>query len=119
MLRHLALSTLLLVFGAGAVNAQQDLVQHKIEVPGASFDLVLIMSKTQAAATVGLPEQERSLKAGPTGDWLAFATDREIAQIFGGAEHVIHAFRVERSESDPASAVQVYVVSKGARGASN
>jgi hypothetical protein len=55
------------------------------------------------------------LAAGPTGDWLAFATNCDIERIFGSSRSVIHGFRVERKEGEPPSAVHVYVVSKGAR----
>jgi len=55
------------------------------------------------------------LVAGPTGDWLAFATDRDIEGIFGNGRSVVHAFRVERKEGEPSSAVHIYVVTKGTR----
>ena len=116
MLKYFAICAALLVLGIGSVSAQQqDIVVRKMEVPGADFDMVVVMSKAQAGATSGLSGHEPSLVAGPTGDWLAFATDREIEQIFGRSRSVIHGFRVERKEGEPSSAVHVYVVSKGAR----
>ena len=116
MLKYITVCAVLLVLGTGSVSAQQqDIVVRKMEVPGADFDMVVVMSKAQAGATSGLSGHEPSLVAGPTGDWLAFATDREIEQIFGRSRSVIHGFRVERKEGEPSSAVHVYVVSKGAR----
>jgi hypothetical protein len=120
MLKHFAVCAVLLVLGTGSVNAQQqDVVLRKIEVPGADFDVVFVMSKAQAAATIGLRSPENSLVVRSIGDELAFATDGEIERIFGSSRYLIHACRVERKDSDPSSAVHVYVVSKGARTASH
>jgi len=116
MLKHISICAALLVLGTGSVGAQQpDIVVRKIEVPGAGFDMVVVMSKDHAGATSGRSGQESPLVTAPTGDWLAFATDCEIERIFGSSRSLIHGFRVERKEGEPSSAVHVYVVSKGAR----
>ncbi len=116
MLKYVTICAALLVFGIGAVGAQQqNVVVRKMEVPGTDFDMVVVTSKAQATARSGLSGQDPSLVAGPTGDWLAFATDCEIERIFGRARSVIHGFRVEHKEGEPSSAVHVYVVSKGTR----
>jgi hypothetical protein len=115
MLKGFTICATLLVLGIGSVSAQQhDIVVRKIEVPGADFDMVVVMSKAGAGITGGLSDQE-PLVASPTGDWLAYATDCEIERIFGRSQSLIHGFRVERKEGEPSSAVHVYVVSKGAR----
>jgi len=41
------------------------------------------------------------LAAGPTGDWLAFATNCDIERIFGSSRSVIHGFRVEAKRVNP------------------
>jgi len=71
--------------------------------------------QTLVGASSGPSRHESSLVAGPTGDWLAFATDRDIEGIFGNGRSVVHAFRVERKEGEPSSAVHIYVVTKGTR----
>ena len=119
MLKYLAVSAVLFICGAGSVNAQQqDVALRNIEVPGADFDMVIVMSKARAAATIG-EGPENPLVAHSTGGELAFATDRELESIFGPARSLIHAFRVERENGAPSSDVQVYVVAKGARSPSH
>ena len=118
MLRYITVCAVLLVLGTGSVNAQQqDVVLHKIEVPSADFDMVVVMSKAQAATANGPRSPSNSLVVSPTGDELASATDAEIERIFGSSRYLIHAFRVEPRGGDPSSAVHVYVVSKSARSA--
>ena len=102
MLKYITVCAVLLVLGTGSVNAQQqDVVLRKIEVPGADFDMVVVMSKAQAAATNGPREFKNSLVVRPTGDELASATDGEIERIFGSSRYLIHGFRVERKAVTP------------------
>jgi hypothetical protein len=115
MLKHIAIGITLLILGTSGAGAQgRGIVLRKMEVQGADFDIVVAMSKTQADGS-GHSGQEGSLVAGPTGDWLAFATDGDIERIFGNGRSVVHAFRVERKEGEPSSVVHVYIVAKGTK----
>ena len=116
MLKYITVCAVFLFLGTGSVEAQQqDIVLHKIEVPGADFGMVVVMSKAQAAVTNGLSSPGNSLVVRPTGDEPASATEAEIEKIFGSSQYLIHAFRVEPRGGGPSYAVHVYVVSKGAR----
>ena len=123
MLKQLWICAALTAFGAGSVSAQQqDLVLRKVEVPGADFDIVFVMSRSKPPVTIGPRGQETPLAVHPIGDELAFAADSEVEKMFrdvGSSQYPIHAFRVERKDSQPWSGVNVYVVPKSAPTASS
>ena len=118
MFKQLWLCAALIAFATGSLSAQeQDLVLRKAEVPGADFDIVFVMSKSKPPATIGLRALDNPLVVHPIGDELAFAADSEVEKMFrgvGSSQYPIHAFRVERKDSQPWSGVNVYVVPKSA-----
>jgi hypothetical protein len=117
MFKQLLICAALIAFGTGSLSAQEhDLVLRKVEVPGAGFDIVIVMSKSKAPATIGLRGLDNPLMVHPIGDELAFAADSEVEKMFrgvGSSQYPLHAFRVERKDSQPWSGVNVYVVPKG------
>src|SRR5262245_66650316 len=59
-------------------QSQQDVVVRLLEVPGADFDIVFVMSNPPAA------EKTDPLAVYPTGDALAFAMDGEFEKSLNG-----------------------------------
>lgn len=116
MLKHLSLCAAFLIFGSGSLHAeQQGLVLHKMQVPGAEFDIVFVMNKPQPAGVTNMPGPDNSLIVQETGDAIAFAIDGEVEKFFKDidvSQFPIHAFRVERKGINPSGAVNVYVVPK-------
>ena len=67
MLKHLSICAALIAFAAGAASAQQkEAVLQKMEVPGAAFDIILAMPKSQGA-TFDLSEFAGCARGAP--DW--------------------------------------------------
>lgn len=117
MLKYFTICAALVVFGTGSVNAQQqEAVLHKLEVPGADFDIIVAMPKFSAGATIELRGQPDPLIVSLIGGELAMAVDGEVEQMFkdvGSLQFPIYAFQVERKGSKPSKAVAVYLVPKG------
>jgi hypothetical protein len=118
MFKQVWICAALIAFATGSLIAQeQDLVLQKVEVSGADFDIVFVMSKSKPPATIALLGLDNPLIVHPIGEELAFAADSEVEKMFrdvGSSQYPIHAFRVERKDSQPWSGVNVYVVPKSA-----
>jgi hypothetical protein len=118
MFKQVWICAALIAFATGPLIAQeQDLVLQKVEVSGADFDIVFVMSKSKPPATIALRGLDNPLIVHPIGEELAFAADSEVEKMFrgvGSSQYPIHAFRVERKDSQPWSGVNVYVVPKSA-----
>ncbi len=116
MLKYLSICAALVVIGTAPVNAQQqEAVLQKLEVPGADFDFIVAMAKSQAGATIDLRGQPDPYIVYPIGDELAFAVDGEVEKMFkdiGSLRIPSCAFHVERQGNKPSKAVAVYVVPK-------
>lgn len=115
MLKYFAICAALLTIGAGSANAQQqDAFVQKIVVPGAGFDIILVMPKPNAA-TLNLRGVPDPYIVYPVGDALAFAVDGEVEKMFkdvGSFQFPIAAFQVERPGSKGKDTVAVYIVPK-------
>ena len=114
MLKRLSICVTLLALVPGSANAQQtNVVLHRVDVPGADFSIVFAFGQPHAGAPLSRPDQLTSLIVHPIGDELAHATQGEMETLFkdaGASPYPIHAFRVERKDSKPANAVNVYVI---------
>jgi len=113
MLKHLSICAALIAFGAGTAAAQQaneDIVMHKLEVPGADFHIVVSMGKSQARTTRRGGETA-SWTIYPIGGELAYARSGEIEKLFN--KHPIHAFQVDRNGVGLRQAVAVYLIPNG------
>lgn len=113
MFKHLSICAALIAFGAGATEAQQanqDIVMHKLDVPGADFHIVISMTKSQAR-TARRGGETASWTIYPIGGELAYARSGEIEKLFDN--HPIHAFQVDRSGAGLRQAVAVYLIPNG------
>ena len=113
MLKHLAICAALIAFGAGTAAAQQaneDIVMHRLDVPGADFHIVVSMTRSQAR-TMRRSGETASWTVYPIGGELAYARSDEIEKLFNN--HPIHAFQVDRSGAGSRQAVAVYLIPNG------
>ena len=113
MLKHLSICAALIAFDAGAAGAQQandTVIMHKLDVPGVDFHIVVSMTKPQA----------RIMRHGgeiatwaiyPIGGELVHARSHEIEKLFNNFP--IHAFQVDRSGDGSREAVAVYLIPNG------
>ena len=110
MLKHLSICAALIAFGASAAEAQQandNLIMHKLDVPGADFHIVVSVAKSQAH-TPRRAGETASWTIYPIGGELAYARSGEIEKLFNN--HPIHAFQVDRSGVGSRQAVAVYLI---------
>jgi len=117
MLKHLSICAALVVLGTSAVNAQQqEAVLKKLEVPGAGFDIVIAMPKSQTGATIDYEKSPDALVVRLIGGELALAFDGEAAMLkaIDTLQLSVCAFHVESKDRKLSNPVALYVVPKDA-----
>jgi len=111
MRKYLTIFTTLMVLGTGSANAQKaETVVQKMVVPGADFDIIIVMAKPNGT-TFNLRGEPDPYVIYPTGDALAFAVTGEVEKMFAGVGPVqfpIAAFQVDRKGSKAG----IYIVPK-------
>lgn len=111
MRKYLTIFATLIALGTGSANAQQvETTVQKMVVPGADFDIIIVLAKPNGA-TFNPRGKPDPFVVYPTGDALAFAVDGEVEKMFAGVGSVqfpIVAFQVDRKGSKAG----VYVVPK-------
>jgi hypothetical protein len=111
MLKTITICAAFVLFGTGAINAQQqEAALKKLEVPGAGFDIVVAMPKSSGAVI----DQRRlpdPLVVTLAGGELAMAVDSDIEKM-GLLKDPIYAFYVDRKNGTSANSVAVYLVPK-------
>ncbi len=121
MLKHSLICAALVALGTGSVNAQyaqhaqqgqQEATLQKVEVPGAGFDIVLAMPKSQAGATFDFGNSPDATIIYLTGGELALSFDgpEKMLQALDSLQLPVGAFHVDSKASKP---VAVYIVPKG------
>ncbi len=119
MFKQLSICAALLALGTAGVNArqlQQEAALQKLEVPGASFDIVLAMPKSPAAANLDLRSQPDPAVVYLAGGELAMAVDSGLEGMFkdlGALQSPVAIFHVERN-GNLREPVAMYVIPKSA-----
>jgi len=108
MLKRLIIGAAMVAMTTIPAKAQgQDLIVRMVEVPGAHFDIVFVMSRPTAAETTD------PLTVYPTGDALGFAMAGEFEKSLNGAGVIglpIRAVRLVINGDKPSQAINVYVM---------
>jgi len=87
MLKYLSICTALFVLGAGSVQAQQrEATLHRVEVPGAGFDIVLAIPKARGV----------TFNLGASPDALLVHLDGGLAIAFESATSMVQALDLLR-----------------------
>ncbi len=82
MLKTISICAALVVLCTCAANAQQqEAVLKKLEVPGAGFDIVIAMPKSQTGETIDYSKSPDALVVPLIGGELALAFDDEAAML--------------------------------------
>jgi hypothetical protein len=116
MFKRIPTCAALIAFTMNSVNAQQrEAVLHKIEVPGAKFDIILAMPKSPETAIFNFGDTPDALVVHLIGGKLAlsFDTVEKMLEALDSLRLPVCAFQVESSADKSRNPVAVYVVSKG------
>jgi len=113
MLKRLSICAAILAIGTGSVNAQQQAVLQTIGVPGASFDILLAMPKSQTMF-YDLSESPEALVIHLVGGKLAlgFEDEETMLKVLDSLRRPIGAFDVESQDGKSRKPVVVYIVPK-------
>lgn len=114
MLKHLSICAALFAFATGSVNAQQqEAVLQKMEVPGATFDIILAMPKS-LGVTYSLGNSPDALLVHLIGGELALGFDgaEKMLKALDSLRLPVCAFHVETKDSKSRKPVSVYIVPK-------
>jgi hypothetical protein len=96
MLKQLSICAALMAFAASAANAQQkEAILQKMEVPGATFEIILAMPKPHGV-TFDLSESPDALLVHLIGGELALGFDdaQKMLEVFDSLRRPIAAFHV-------------------------
>ena len=124
MLKHLLICAALVALGTGSVNAQyaqhvqpgqQEATLQKVEVPGAGFDIVLAMPKSQTGATFDLGNSPDATIIYLIGGELALSFDgpEKMLQALDSLQLPVGAVHVDSKDREEGIPVAVYIVPKG------
>ena len=113
MLKHISICAAIFALGAGTVNAQQQAVLQTIGVPGASFDILLAMPKSQTTF-YDLSESPDALVIHLVGGKLALGFDdvETMLKVFDSLRRPIGAFDVQSQDGKSRKPIAVYIVPK-------
>ena len=115
MLKHVSICAALIAFSVGTASAQQrEAVLQKMEVPGAAFDIILAMPKSQGAI-FDLSESPDALVVHLIGGKLALGFDdaEKMMKALGTLRRPVGAFHVESPDEGSRIPVAVYLVPVG------
>jgi len=115
MLKCLLTCAALLAFATGSANAQQRAVLHKMEAPGASFDILIATPKSPGDASYSLSESPDALIIHLVGGELALEFDdvTKMVKALDSLHRPLGAFRIESPDHRLQIPVAVYIVPAG------
>ena len=118
MLKYISICAVLVALGTGALNAQQgqqEATLQKVKVPGAGFDIVLAMPKSQTGATFDLGNSPDATIVYLIGGELALSFDgpEKMLQALDSLQLPVCAFHVDSKDSKASKPVAVYTVPNG------
>lgn len=124
MLKYFSICAAFVTLGTGSLNAQyaqhaqqgqQEAALQKVEVPGAGFDIVLAMPKSQTGATFDFGNSPDATIIYLIGGELALSFDgpENMLQALDFLQLPVGAFHVDSKDSKASKPVAVYIVPKG------
>lgn len=124
MLKYIPICAAFVALGTGSLNAQyaqhvqqgqQEAALQKVEVPGADFDIVLAMPKSQTGATFNPGNSPDAMVVYLTGGELALSFDgtETLLQAIDSLQSPACAFHVDGKDSAASKPVAAYIVPKG------
>jgi len=114
MLKYFSISVVLLALGSNPSQAQQqEAMLHRVEVPGAGFDIIVARPKSPGS-TVNLSSSPDALVIQIIGGELALSFDGEekMLRALDSLQLPACAFQAERANSPSREPVAIYVVPK-------
>src|SRR5262245_1681671 len=114
MLKHLAVCAALITFTGNSVSAQpREAMLQKVEIPGATFDLVVAMP-TAPGAVLDLGESPDALVIPLAGGELAlgFESAEQMLNTLDSLRSPVGAVHIRRDGADSPIPVTVYMVRK-------
>ncbi|HJU18521.1 MAG TPA: hypothetical protein VJ770_18880 [Stellaceae bacterium] len=112
MLNRFVICAALVVLGAGSSAAQErEATLHKIEVPGASFEMLVATAKSPDAPVFGLGDTPDAFVIHLIGGklWVGFEDAGKMIETIKLLRQPIGSFHMERTEADP---IAVYFIPK-------
>ena len=115
MLKHLSICALFVALATSTASAQQRAVLHKVEAPGAGFDVLIAMPKSPGSESYSLSASPDALIVHLVGGELALEFDDadEMVRALDSLRRPIGAFRVETPGRKLQIPVAVYMVPTG------
>jgi quercetin dioxygenase-like cupin family protein len=124
MLKYFSICVAFVTLGTGSLNAQyaqhaqqgqQEATLQKVEVPGAGFDIVLAMPKSQTGATFDFGNSPDATIIYLIGGELALSFDgpENMLQALDSLQLPVGAFHVDSKDSKASKPVAVYIVPNG------
>lgn len=115
MLKHLSICAALIALAAGSASAQQkEATLHKVQVPGAAFDVILTMPKHQGV-TFDLSQSPDALLIHLPGGELALGFDdvEDMLKALDTLRRPIGAFQIEGPDRKSRVPVALYLIPTG------